>query len=128
MIENIAGAPARGDAELGRSNALWTVRNAAASGRFVINVTHGRSVATAPTGLATAIAEVLNFYESNFSDPITGRHVSGGVGEQQYDSARGAKSCGSIAAYRDPNGESVTQNISGTPRAVAGISSSTAST
>jgi VCBS repeat-containing protein len=44
---------------------------AAAPSGLVINVVYDSSVANAPAGFKAAVAQVVSFYESHFSDPVT---------------------------------------------------------
>ena len=50
--------------------ALW-FKPASASSGLVINVVYDASVNNAPVGFTTAVGQVVNFYESHFSDPVT---------------------------------------------------------
>ena len=55
----------------GGSGSVPGVPNAADGQGLVINVVYDASVANAPAGFTQAVANVVNFYESHFSNPVT---------------------------------------------------------
>lgn len=55
----------------GTSNSVSGVPNAADGQGLIINVIYDASVANAPAGFTQTIANVVSFYESHFSNPVT---------------------------------------------------------
>ena len=62
-----------------------SVQSGASSSGLIINVDYDASVANAPVGFTTAVSQVVSYFESHFSDPIT-ITIDVGYGEIQGQS------------------------------------------
>jgi hypothetical protein len=60
-----------GDMTSGSASLAGTTVQMGAAGGLVFNITYDSSVSNAPAGFTSAIADVVNYYESVFNDPIT---------------------------------------------------------
>jgi hypothetical protein len=69
---NLPQANATGDdGSSGPASLAGTTVPMGAAGGLVFNITYDSSVSSAPAGFTAAIADVVNYYTSVFSDPIT---------------------------------------------------------
>jgi hypothetical protein len=55
----------------GSASLAGTTVQMGAAGGLVFNITYDSSVSNAPAGFTSAITDVVNYYESEFNDPIT---------------------------------------------------------
>src|SRR5205814_9344228 len=62
---------AGGDVNGGSASLAGTTVQMGVAGGLVFNITYDSSVSSAPAGFTSAIADVVNYYESVFNDPIT---------------------------------------------------------
>ena len=95
------GNATNGDASSASASLAGTTVQTGAAGGLVFNITYDSSVSSAPAGFTAAIADVVNYYTSVFSDPVT-INIDVGWGEvgghwRQARSARAKPILGSSA-------------------------------
>ena len=76
----IEGGTGAGTGTGGGSGSGGVVETSGASSGLIIDVTYNSSVANAPSGFTTAVGEVVSYYESHFSNPVT-INIDVGYGE-----------------------------------------------
>ncbi len=89
---NGAGSGSGGGAGTGSGTPLHA---ASASSGLVINVVYDASVSTAPAGFTAAVAQVVSYFESHFSNPVTITIDYGEIGGQSL----GAYALGESETY-----------------------------
>ncbi|MBV9375382.1 MAG: NF038122 family metalloprotease, partial [Alphaproteobacteria bacterium] len=65
------GNAAAGDTSSASASLAGTTVQMGAAGGLVFDITYDSSVSSAPAGFTAAIADVVNYYRSVFSDPVT---------------------------------------------------------
>jgi Ca2+-binding RTX toxin-like protein len=76
VVSHATGAGGGGTGGAGSGDTV----SGGAGGGLVINVTYDSSVANAPTGFVTAVSDVVQFFQTHFSDPVT-INIAVGYGE-----------------------------------------------
>ncbi|HXJ02794.1 MAG TPA: NF038122 family metalloprotease [Micropepsaceae bacterium] len=78
-IVQSAGGGGHGSGSGGTTTSSTTVTGGAGTG-LIINVTYDSSVGSAPAGFTNEVAQVVQFFESHFADPVT-ININVGYGE-----------------------------------------------